>query len=128
MISESQFIEELETVIANAIREDVGSGDYSSLACIPDFTTGKAKLIVKEDGIIAGVAFAKMIFNFVDANLQMETFIEDGSFVKNGDVVFNFSCNSQYILKSERVVLNYMQRLSDFATKTYNYVQFLKGT
>ena len=128
MISESQFLEELEIVIANAIREDVGSGDYSSLACIPDFATGKAKLIVKEDGIIAGVAFAKMIFNYVDANLQMETFIEDGSFVKNGDVVFYVSGNSQSILKSERVVLNSMQRMSAIATKTSNYVQLLKGT
>jgi nicotinate-nucleotide pyrophosphorylase (carboxylating) len=128
MISESQFLEELEIVIANAIREDVGSGDYSSLACIPDFATGKAKLIVKEDGIIAGVAFAKMIFNYVDANLQMETFIEDGSFVKNGDVVFHVSGNSQSILKAERVVLNSMQRMSAIATKTSNYVQLLKGT
>ena len=128
MISESQFIEELEIVIANAIREDVGSGDYSSLACIPDFATGKAKLIVKEDGIIAGVAFAKMIFNYVDANLQMETFIEDGSLVKNGDVVFHVSGNSQSILKAERVVLNSMQRMSAIATKTSNYVQLLKGT
>jgi nicotinate-nucleotide pyrophosphorylase (carboxylating) len=128
MISESQFLEELEIVIANAIREDVGSGDYSSLACIPDFATGKAKLIVKEDGIIAGVAFAKMIFNYVDANLQMETFIEDGSLVKNGDVVFHVSGNSQSILKAERVVLNSMQRMSAIATKTSNYVQLLKGT
>ena len=75
MISETQFENELQLIIKNAIREDVGSGDYSSLACIPVSATGKAKLLVKEDGIIAGVAFAKMIFEYVDANLQIETLL-----------------------------------------------------
>ena len=128
MISESQFKKELEIVIANAIREDVGPGDYSSLACIPDFASGKAQLLVKEDGIIAGVAFAKMIFNYVDADLQVDTFIEDGDKVKKGDVVFHVSGNSQSILKAERVVLNSMQRMSAIATKTNQYVQLLDGT
>ncbi len=81
MISDSQFKNELELLIANAIREDVGAGDYSSLACIPASAKGKAKLLVKEDGIIAGVAFAKMIFDYVDAGLQLETFIEDATHV-----------------------------------------------
>lgn len=128
MISESQFIEELEIVIANAIREDVGPGDYSSLACIPDSASGKAQLLVKEDGIIAGVAFAKMIFDYVDADLQIDTFIEDGAKVKKGDVVFHVSGSSQSILKAERVVLNSMQRMSAIATKTNQYVQLLDGT
>ena len=128
MISESQFKKELEIVIANAIREDVGPGDYSSLACIPDFASGKAQLLVKEDGIIAGVAFAKMIFNYVDADLQVDTFIEDGDKVKKGDVVFHVSGSSQSILKAERVVLNSMQRMSAIATKTNQYVQLLDGT
>ena len=128
MISESQFKKELEIVIANAIREDVGPGDYSSLACIPDSASGKAQLLVKEDGIIAGVAFAKMIFNYVDADLQVDTFIEDGDKVKKGDVVFHVSGNSQSILKAERVVLNSMQRMSAIATKTNQYVQLLDGT
>ena len=86
MISDSQFKNELELLIANAIREDVGAGDYSSLACVPASAKGNAKLLVKEDGIIAGLAFAKMIFDYVDAGLQLETFIEDGAAVKKGDV------------------------------------------
>jgi nicotinate-nucleotide pyrophosphorylase (carboxylating) len=128
MISESQFKKELEIVIANAILEDVGPGDYSSLACIPDFASGKAQLLVKENGIIAGVAFAKMIFDYVDAHLQVDTFIEDGAKVKKGDVVFHVSGSSQSILKAERVVLNSMQRMSAIATKTNQYVQLLDGT
>ena len=128
MISESQFKKELEIVIANAIREDVGPGDYSSLACIPYSASGKAQLLVKEDGIIAGVAFAKMIFDYVDADLQIDTFIEDGAKVKKGDVVFHVSGSSQSILKAERVVLNSMQRMSAIATKTNQYVQLLDGT
>ena len=128
MISESQFKKELELVIANAIREDVGPGDYSSLACIPDSASGKAQLLVKEDGIIAGVAFAKMIFDYVDADLLIDTFIEDGAKVKKGDVVFHVSGSSQSILKAERVVLNSMQRMSAIATKTNQYVQLLDGT
>lgn len=128
MISESQFQNELQILIANAIREDVGPGDYSSLACIPDTATGKAKLLVKENGIIAGVALAKMIFEYVDPNLQIETFIEDGATVKYGDVVFHVSGSSQSILKSERVVLNSMQRMSAIATKTQEYVKLISGT
>lgn len=128
MISEAQFENELQILIKNAIREDVGPGDYSSLACIPETATGKAKLLVKEDGIIAGVAFAKMVFNYVDVNLKVETFISDGSPVKKGDVVFHVSGSSQSILKSERVVLNAMQRMSAIARKTNEYVQLLEGT
>ena len=128
MISDIQFRNELNLVIQNAIREDVGPGDFSSLACIPSTANGKAKLLVKENGIIAGVAFAKMIFEFVDPNLQIEIFIEDGTLVQKGDVVFHVSGSSQSILKSERVVLNSMQRMSAIATKTNDYVQLLDGT
>ena len=128
MISEAQFQKELDLIIENAIREDVGPGDYSSLACIPGTAVGKAKLLVKEDGIIAGVAFAKMVFAHVDPNLHVETFIEDGNAVKYGDVVFHVSGSSQSILKAERLVLNSMQRMSAIATKTKSYVQLLEGT
>ena len=128
MISEVQFQNELQILITNAIREDVGSGDYSSLACIPESGSGKAKLLVKEAGIIAGVSLAKMIFEYVDPNLVVETFIEDGTAVKIGDVVLHVSGSSQSILKSERVVLNSMQRMSAIATKTNSFVQLLKGT
>ena len=79
MISQEQFNKEIELIIANAVREDVGDGDYSSLACIPASAQGKAKLLVKDNGIIAGVAFAKHVFKYVDKNLKVETFIEDGA-------------------------------------------------
>ncbi|WP_026706390.1 carboxylating nicotinate-nucleotide diphosphorylase [Flavobacterium soli] len=128
MISDTQFQNELKLLIENAIREDVGPGDFSSLACIPADAKGKAKLLVKEDGIIAGVEFAKMIFNYVDPNLKIETFINDGTPVKYGDIVFHVEGSSQSILKSERVVLNSMQRMSAIATKTNKYVQLLEGT
>ncbi len=128
MISEIQFQNELQLIIQNAIREDVGDGDHSSLACIPASAEGKAKLLVKDTGIIAGVAFAKMIFNFVDANLVVETLIQDGASVTHGDVVFYVSGSSQSILKAERLVLNSMQRMSAIATKTKKYLNVLQGT
>ena len=128
MISEAQFQEELRLIITNGIREDVGSGDHSSLACIPETAKGKAKLIVKDNGIIAGVDFAKMIFKTVDPNLEVETFIEDGTNVKFGDIVFHVLGSSQSILKAERLVLNSMQRMSAIATKTAKYTELLHGT
>ncbi|WP_298476644.1 carboxylating nicotinate-nucleotide diphosphorylase [uncultured Maribacter sp.] len=128
MISEAQFNLEIDSIIENAIREDVGDGDHSSLACIPETATGKAKLLVKDDGIIAGVEFAKQVFNYVDSNLKVETLIEDGANVKYGDIVFYVEGSSQSILKSERLVLNAMQRMSAIATKTNYFVQLLKGT
>lgn len=128
MISKTAFQNELLLIIQNAIREDVGPGDYSSLACIPKAALGKAKLLVKQDGIIAGVAFAKMIFEYVDPDLQMETLINDGQKVVKGDIVFYISGSSQSILKAERVVLNSMQRMSAIATKTNFFVQLIQDT
>lgn len=128
MISEAQFQNELQLIIQNAIREDVGNGDHSSLACIPSDANGKAKLLVKDNGIIAGVTFAKMVFKYVDPSLKIETFIEDGATVKQGDIVFHVEGSSQSILKAERLVLNSMQRMSAIATKTKKYVDILEGT
>lgn len=128
MISEAQFQNELRLIIENGIREDVGDGDHSSLACIPATAQGKAKLLVKDGGIIAGVEFAKMIFQYVDKDLKVETFIQDGTPVKYGDVVFHVSGSSQSILKSERLVLNAMQRMSAIATKTQSFARLLEGT
>jgi len=128
MISEVQFQNELKLIIENGIREDVGDGDHSSLACIPSDAQGKAKLLVKDEGIIAGVEFAKMIFNYVDSNLKIDTFIADGTPVKFGDVVFHVAGSSQSILKSERLVLNAMQRMSAIATKTKFFANLLDGT
>ncbi|WP_027124830.1 carboxylating nicotinate-nucleotide diphosphorylase [Gelidibacter mesophilus] len=128
MISEEQFNIEIEGIIVNAVREDVGDGDHSSLACIPASAQGKAKLLVKDDGIIAGVAFAKRVFNYIDKDLKVETLIEDGSKVKYGDLVFYVEGASQSILKAERLVLNAMQRMSAIATKTKTFVDLLEGT
>ncbi len=128
MISQQQFEKELEIIISNAIREDVGDGDHSSLACIPTETKGKAKLLVKDKGIIAGVAFAKRVFKYVDADLKIETLIEDGAKVQYGDIVFYVEGSSQSILKAERLVLNAMQRMSAIATKTRSFMDLLEGT
>jgi len=128
MISKEQFDKELQLIIENAIREDVGDGDHSSLACIPADAQGKAKLLVKDNGIIAGVEFAKMIFNYVDKDLKVETFIQDGTSVKYGDEVFHVFGSSQSILKAERFVLNSMQRMSAIATKTRFFADLLEGT
>jgi len=128
MISQAQFDKEIELIIANAIREDVGDGDHSSLACIPASAEGKAKLLVKDEGIIAGVEFAKKVFHYVDPKMKVETLIEDGSHVKYGDIVFYVTGASQSILKAERLVLNAMQRMSAIATKTREFVDLLEGT
>ena len=128
MISTSQFNKEIDLIIANAIREDVGAGDHSSLACIPYDAAGKAKLLVKEDGVISGVEFAKRVFNYVDPGLKIDVLIEDGSWVKPGDICFYVSGNSQSILKSERLILNAMQRMSAISTKTKKFVDTLEGT
>ncbi|SDS13679.1 nicotinate-nucleotide pyrophosphorylase [carboxylating] [Formosa sp. Hel1_31_208] len=128
MISQEQFNREIELIISNAIREDVGDGDHSSLACIPASAQGKAKLLVKDDGIIAGVEFAKLVFNYLDKDMTVETLIKDGSPVKYGDIVFYVEGASQSILKAERLVLNAMQRMSAIATKTKKFVDLLEGT
>jgi len=128
MISQEQFEKEIEIIITNALREDVGEGDHSSLACIPETATGKAKLLVKDNGIIAGVEFAKRVFAKVDDQLKIQTLVQDGASVKKGDIVFYVEGSSQSILKSERLVLNAMQRMSAIASKTNEFVKKLEGT
>lgn len=128
MITESQMNDELERIIENGIREDIGVGDHSSLACIPKEAKGKAKLIVKANGTIAGIEFAKMVFNKVDPDLKVECLLKDGEDVRVGDIAFYVSGSSQSILKSERLVLNAMQRMSAISTKTRRFVKLLAGT
>lgn len=128
MISKTQFHKEIDLIIANAIREDVGDGDHSSLACIPESATGKAKLLVKDTGILAGVDFAVQVFTYVDPNLEVEVLLKDGTAVAYGDIAFYVSGSSQSILKAERLVLNAMQRMSAIATKTNHFVTLLEGT
>lgn len=128
MISQAQFEKEIEIIISNAVREDVGEGDHSSLACIPSSATGKAKLMVKDNGIIAGIEFAKQVFHYIDQDLKVDILTEDGARVSKKDVAFYVEGSSQSILKGERLVLNAMQRMSAIATKTNEFVQKLEGT
>lgn len=113
--------------IKNALEEDIGSGDHTSLSCIPRGTTGKAKLLVKDNGIIAGTALSIKIFHEVDPSLKLEYYIHDGSEIKIKDVVFIVEGSVHSILKAERLVLNVMQRMSGIATKTHSINQKLKG-
>jgi nicotinate-nucleotide pyrophosphorylase (carboxylating) len=128
MINSFDFQKEIDFIIANAIREDVGQGDHSSLACIPNGTFGKAHLIVKDKGVLSGVEFALKVFKYVDPKLHVKIKINDGSIVKFGDIAFEVMGSQQSILKSERLVLNAMQRMSAISTKTSEFVNLLKGT
>lgn len=108
--------------------EDIGDGDHTSLSCIPNDAMGKQQLIVKEDGILAGVEVAKQIFHYFDPEIKVETFIEDGAEVRVGDVAFVASGKVVSLLQVERLMLNIMQRMSGVATTTHKYVELLKGT
>ncbi|MGB5983328.1 MAG: carboxylating nicotinate-nucleotide diphosphorylase [Nonlabens sp.] len=120
--------EEMDRIITNALREDVGDGDHSSLSCIPENAVGRARLLVKDEGILAGVAFAKAVFHKVDPDLKIDVVINDGERVGYGDEAFYVSGSSRSILKAERLVLNAMQRMSAIATKTGAFVEELAGT
>jgi len=118
----------LREFIIRSIGEDLGDGDHSSLACIPWDATGKAKLLIKEDGILAGVKVAKETFKEIDQDLVCEILIEDGSKITPGNIAFYISGRQQSILKSERLVLNILQRMSGIATSTNQYVLSVAGT
>lgn len=117
----------LRNFIAQWLSEDTGDGDHSSLASIPAEAEGKAKLLIKDNGILAGVRIALIVFSEADKSLKTELLIPDGSVVKPGDIAFYVSGRVQSILKSERLVLNIMQRMSGIATTTRSYVDLLKG-
>jgi len=117
----------LREFILRGLAEDLGDGDHSSLACIPQNSTGRAKLLVKEKGTIAGISVAGELFQIIDKNLKFSVLLEDGADVIPGDIAFHISGNQQSILKSERLVLNIMQRMSGIATSTHQYVSKLKG-
>jgi nicotinate-nucleotide pyrophosphorylase (carboxylating) len=118
----------IDQIIDEALREDIGDGDHTADACIPASAKGKAKLLVKEDGVIAGVDLAQRIFNRFDPELKVETFIEDGSKIEVGDIVLTVEGSSRSILKTERLVLNFMQRMSGIASKTAYLTSLIKGT
>jgi nicotinate-nucleotide pyrophosphorylase (carboxylating) len=118
----------LEPFIFNALAEDIGDGDHTSLSTIPVDQTGSAKLLIKENGIIAGVEVAMEIFKAVDPDLKLDVLIHDGEIVKSGDIAFYISGSVHSILKAERLVLNTMQRMSGIASTTNRIVKKLEGT
>jgi len=120
--------EDLLPFIHLAFSEDVREGDHSSLACIPKDATGRAHLLVKDTGIIAGIQLAEWIFESIDPDIKMECMLKDGDAVKLGDIAFTVEGSSISLLTAERLVLNCMQRMSAIATKTKEYVKLLEGT
>jgi nicotinate-nucleotide pyrophosphorylase (carboxylating) len=118
--------EELQQFIERGFHEDVRDGDHTSLACIPSDQRDKARLLVKDDGILAGVEVAIQIFKHADPTAKIEVFIKDGTPVKFGDVAFTVECNAQALLQAERLALNTMQRMSGVATMTREYVDTVK--
>lgn len=111
-----------------ALKEDVGNGDHTSMACIPNDSNGKAKLLVKEKGILAGMEIAEAIFKKVDSSIIFKPFLKDGEPINKGDIAFEVYGNSISLLTSERLVLNCMQRMSGIASKTNYYMSLIKGT
>jgi nicotinate-nucleotide pyrophosphorylase (carboxylating) len=118
----------IEEIIRKALEEDLGKGDHTSLATIPAEATGKSKLLLKEEGILAGVEIAKEVYRLLDPSLRFEAVISDGSPVKPGDVAFYISGSSRSILSGERLALNFMQRMSGIATATARLVKLIEGT
>ena len=118
---------DIRDYIRLALSEDVGDGDHTSLSTIPAEAQKRARLLVKEDGLVAGVEVAKIIFEEVDALLEVEILIADGQTIKKGDIVLTVSGRAQSILKAERLVLNAMQRMSGIATYTHFLVGLLEG-
>jgi nicotinate-nucleotide pyrophosphorylase (carboxylating) len=118
----------LTEFISSAFKEDIGDGDHSSLAAIPDGAMSQAQLLVKDKGILAGVDVASRIFHHFDPFLTLEIFLNDGDKVNKGDVAFTVQGASRSILSTERLVLNTMQRMSGIATTTNHYAQLVKGT
>jgi nicotinate-nucleotide pyrophosphorylase (carboxylating) len=118
----------LNTFIDNAFKEDIGDGDHTSLSCIPALQQGKARLLVKQAGILAGVEVAEHIFRRFDVSLQMNVLLEDGTEVVPGDIAFTVEGKVISILQCERFVLNLMQHMSGIATQTHQYVGKLAGT
>ena len=118
----------IDDLLNLAFAEDIGDGDHTTLCCIPATEMGKSHLIVKEDGVLAGVEMAKRIFDAFDPELKMTVFIQDGAEVKKGDIAFEVEGKVQSLLQTERLMLNVMQRMSGIATTTRKYVKALEGT
>ena len=118
----------IDRLIDLSFAEDIGDGDHTTLSCIPADAMGKSKLLIKEEGILAGIEVAKEVFRRFDPTLQVEVFMNDGTHVKPGDVPMVVSGKVQSLLQTERLMLNIMQRMSGIATMTHKYVERLQGT
>ncbi|RFC54357.1 carboxylating nicotinate-nucleotide diphosphorylase [Brumimicrobium aurantiacum] len=118
----------IDQIIKFAFEEDIQEGDHTSLSCVPENATGKAKLLVKEDGVLAGMELAERIFNYYDSDLKITAFKKDGDTIKVGEIAFEVEGKSQSILATERIVLNFMQRMSAIATQTRSVVDSIKHT
>lgn len=118
----------IDRLIDLAFAEDIGDGDHTTLSCIPATAMGKSKLLIKEEGVLAGIEIAKEIFHRFDPGLKVEVFINDGAEVKSGDVAMIVEGKIQSLLQTERLMLNVMQRMSGIATTTRKYVKALEGT
>jgi nicotinate-nucleotide pyrophosphorylase (carboxylating) len=118
----------INEIIDRALQEDIGESDHSTLSCVPENAKGKAELIIKEDGILAGVELALMIFHRFDPALEVQVFLKDGQQVRKGEVAFIVTGSSRSILSTERLVLNFMQRMSGIATQTNKIVKLIEGT
>ena len=125
MLSVDELVDRL---IDLSFAEDIGDGDHTTLCCIPEDAMGKSHLLVKEDGIIAGIELAKKVFDKFDPTMKMEVFIEDGTPVKKGDIAFEVTGKIRSLLQTERLMLNIMQRMSGIATMTHKYVERVAGT
>lgn len=119
---------DLDTFLKYAIAEDVGDGDHTSLSTIPADVNGRAKLLVKDNGIIAGIEIAKRVFELIDEQLKFEQILNDGDQVKHGDIAFYVEGSSRSIVTAERLALNIMQRMSGIATQTQKITQMMAGT
>ncbi len=117
----------IDDFIRNAVAEDVGEGDHTANACIPENALGRAQMLIKEDGILAGTIIAEQIFYFIDPSLQVQILMEDGSRVSTGDIVMKVSGKARSILRGERLALNCMQRMSGIASHTRRVVDQLEG-
>lgn len=118
----------IDEFIKNAVLEDIGDGDHTSDACVPENAIGRARIYVKEDGVLAGTGIAEHIFLYIDPNLQVKVQIQEGNAVRKGDVAIHVSGHTRSILKAERLALNCMQRMSGIATLTNRVVKELEGT
>lgn len=117
-----------EEIIRQSILEDVGNGDHSSLACISPDEMGSMRLLVKQDGILAGVEVAKQVLAIIDPKIKMEQYLHDGDPIRKGDVAFTITGAVQSMLTAERTVLNFMQRMSGIATNSHHYAEMVNGT